>query len=288
MAEAEHEKINMSGIEYRPPPPLKMDVIENLCPQWIRFKQSFKIFLTAAGYDRLAETRKAAILLNCVGYQAQDLYFNILKKSETSKYEDIIVAFDDYFIPKQNEVLDTFRFNMRVQEAGEPFDCFYSDVTKLIRKCNYEKLESRILRDKIVIGLHEKKLQQRLLEVKDLTLEKAVDICRSSELSEQHVKLMSRSSVAVDAVQSKPGGAGGRKMHFNKLNTVNQDKYKNNVYKCLKCNTQHGLRSCPAYGKTCSFCKKPNHFSVGCKFKKKLVQSIDVDNKSNGNNENDL
>ncbi|KAH3860433.1 hypothetical protein DPMN_023332 [Dreissena polymorpha] len=34
---------------------------------------------------------------------------------------------------------------------------------------------------------------------------------------------------------------------------------------CNNCGRFHAKRNCPAYGKTCDACKKPNHFGAQCK-----------------------
>ncbi|CAH2080337.1 unnamed protein product, partial [Iphiclides podalirius] len=45
-----------------------------------------------------------------------------------------------------------------------------------------------MLRDRIFIGVLDKKLQQKLLSIINLTLEKAVDMCRASELAKAQAK----------------------------------------------------------------------------------------------------
>ncbi|CAH0730229.1 unnamed protein product, partial [Brenthis ino] len=81
--------------------------------------QSFKIFMMAAGFEKLSETRKAAILLNCVGQQAQELYFNVLKMEEKPKLDDVIKVLDNYFEPKQNELINSYNFNKRTHDTGQ-------------------------------------------------------------------------------------------------------------------------------------------------------------------------
>ncbi|KAL4718171.1 hypothetical protein ACJJTC_003386 [Scirpophaga incertulas] len=127
----------MGAVEYRMPESLNLDDVDKCWPRWQRFKQAFKIFLLAAGLERLSEQRKAAILLNCVGHQAQELYFNVLKD-------------------------------------GETFDAFYTAIRKLAEYCNFDTQKDRMLRDRIVIGVSDHRMQQKLLEVKDLSLDKAV------------------------------------------------------------------------------------------------------------------
>ncbi|KAL4709122.1 hypothetical protein ACJJTC_014681 [Scirpophaga incertulas] len=72
-----------------------------------------------------------------------------------------------------------------------------------------------MVRDKIVIEVQDKKLQQKLLEIKDLTLEKTVDICRSSELSKEHSRIMSRQTeFPVEVIRARPSRINNKKVDF--------------------------------------------------------------------------
>ncbi|CAB3241464.1 unnamed protein product [Arctia plantaginis] len=193
---SEDEKGVMTcAVEYKMPKGLNLDNIDNCYPQWQRFKQSFRTFIMAAGVEKFSETRKAAILLNCIGQQAQELYFNVLKIDEKAKLEEVLDVFENYFKPKQNDVINTYNFNKRTQEEGESFDAFYTAIRKMAENCNFGDQKERMIRDRIVIGVKEQRMQQKLLEVKDLTMNKAVDICRSAELSKEHLKTLAKSEV---------------------------------------------------------------------------------------------
>lgn len=306
MSEESIDIDKMCAVEYKMPKGLNLDNIDNCYPQWQRFKQSFKIFMMAAGYEKLSETRKAAILLNCVGQQTQELYFNVLKMEEKPKLEDVIKVLDNYFEPKQNELINSFNFNKRCQEDGESFDNFYSALRKMSENCNFGEQKERMLRDRIVIGVNDHRLQQKLLEIKDLTLVKAVDICRSAELSREHMKVLT--SPEVHAVQAeKPtqqllnkakysSKINNKERSFNNnvknskvnFNNNNKNNFSNNIYKCKKCHKFHGPRQCPAYGKQCNNCNKFNHFSVGCKLNKVNKKVYKIDKKCPQNENNNL
>lgn len=278
----------MSHIEYRMPPALSLDTVEDLLPKWRNFKQQFQVFLSAAGFEKLSEGRKASILLNAIGQEAQDLYFNVLKKDEDSqKYERVLQLFDEYFAPKQNELINTFNFHTRKQEDGETFDNFYSEIKKLVKNCNYKELEDRMLRDRIVMGVKDQKIQRKLLENHDLTLDKAVSMCRTAELSREHARLIQRdpeASLLVDTIEKNQYNSVQREAKYsNNFNRndqkVNKTNYNKFFYHCLKCNREHGPRQCPAFGKTCSKCHKMNHFAQGCK--NKTLNLIDVNDCNN-------
>lgn len=277
------EQETMAGVEYRIPEPMRLDSQGDLLPKWVKFKQQFQIFLTAAGFDRFSETRKAAIFLNSVGHEVQELYFNVLKTEESMKYEQIIKLLDDYFEPKQNELISTYSFHKRNQEEGESFDLFYTEIRKLVKNCNFKEQEERMLRDRIVLGVQDQKLQRKFLETSKLTLQTAVDMCRASELSNNHSKMMHQQTKMVDIVRSTAATdvqqSAGTKVKY----ASNKDS--KDFYNCKKCGTRHGPRNCPAFGKICLNCKKPNHFKKGCK----LINEIKVsDSDINGDADNNV
>ena len=70
----------------------------------------------------------------------------------------------------------------RKQKVGEPFGSFHTDLLRLVETCNYHSNEkTKILRDQIVMNITSDIVREKLLEESALTLDKAVDICRSME-----------------------------------------------------------------------------------------------------------
>lgn len=266
-------------IEYKMPSPLEFDTVGDMFMKWRNFKQQLNVFIVAAGLDKVSEKRKSAILLNSIGLEGQNIYYNILKKSEedteTPKYENLLKTFDEYFEPKQNEVINTYNFNNRNQEEGETFDAFYSALRKLVKNCNYKEAEDRMLRDRIVMGVRDKNLQRKLLETSKLSLQLAVERSRAAELSQEHANLIQKNeeTLKVDAVRNQQFEAKYNNNYIKNNNIKRQTNYNTQFYQCKKCNTEHGPRQCPAYGKTCSKCHKMNHFAPGCKNRK--VYSVD-------------
>ena len=70
-----------------------------------------------------------------------------------------------------------------------------------------------MVRDKIVFGIGDKKVRERLIREAELTLEAAIKICHASEMSQKHLKTFSemgvvnvREDVDVGAI-SKPDNA---------------------------------------------------------------------------------
>lgn len=260
-------------MEYKMPSALNLESMGDNLQKWKNFKQQLEIFITAAGLDRASETRKSAILLNFIGKEGQDIYFNILKQNqENLKYEELVRKFDEYFEPQHNELVSSFKFNKKVQEDGETWDNFYSEIKRLAKICNFGEMENRMLRDKIVMGIRDIKVQRRLLESSSLTLEQAVAVCRAAEISKEHVQILQKNEALqeVDVINKQLVSSAKNKAKYSR-----NSSYNNKFYRCKKCNREHGPAQCPAYGKTCTLCHKTNHFAVGCRNKfRNSVQEI--------------
>ena len=73
-----------------------------------------------------------------------------------------------------------------------PFDTFLTELRNRAEACNLQE-KDRMIRDKIVFTARGK-IQELLLRESDLKLPRAIDICRSYELSSQNVKEMNASN----------------------------------------------------------------------------------------------
>ncbi|CAL1289586.1 unnamed protein product, partial [Larinioides sclopetarius] len=134
----------------------------------------------------------------------------------------------------------------------------------LASSCEFGEQEESLIRDRVVLGIRDSGLQERLLRETELTLQKAAEFVRTTEISKKHLQSINGSSaIAVDVVrQGKTAN-----MKDKNFRTVKKTNFKTEQYDCLKCGKKHRRAECPAYGKTCLLCKQKNHFAVGCKLK---------------------
>ena len=69
------------------------------------------------------------------------------------------------------------------------------------RHCEFGTLKESLIRDRIVAGIQDAKVRERLLRETDLSLDKAISICRASEATKKQVEEMAASPI-VDNVDS--------------------------------------------------------------------------------------
>lgn len=197
---------------------------------------------------------QAAILLNLVGESGLDLFNSFkLSEDEVKDVEKVLAAFEGFCTPKVNEVYERYKFNRRMQKEGESFDSFLAEIQKLIKTCAYEDQEDKILRNMIVLGIADHKLQEKLLGIEALDSHKAIEACRVAELTRSQTREVQREGTE-------------------QMDVVNYRGRSEN--KCNKFSYSHEPGRCPAYGKQCHKCGKANHFTAACKGKP--VHAIDI------------
>ena len=187
-----------------------------------------------------------------------------LSEVEKNDPDIIITKVEEFARGIVNETLERHKFFKRLHKDGECFDDFLTEVKLLSKNCNFCNTADcfgSLLRDRIVSGISRDDVREKLLAEKKLTLDKAVEICRSMEKAQDGVtELRKVENSAVDRIgyqqnnnkySSKNGG-----------NAVNDGKRDNFVLKCKFCSRQHkfGRNSCPAWGKKCHDCGEMNHF----------------------------
>lgn len=83
---------------------------------------------------------------------------------------------------RQNAIFIRYKFHEKVQGVSEPFEQFVTDLSLLVKDCNYANSEE--IRDCVVFRIHLPIVREKLLNVgSDLTLDKAIDIARSHEIA---------------------------------------------------------------------------------------------------------
>lgn len=303
--------------------PLQMN--GNLSENWRKFIRNFEIYMKAGELTTKSNSIKVNTFLNAIGEEAVEI-FDTLQLTEEARglYESVVKAFADFCTPKKNPVYERFMFYQRKQKDGETFDSYLIDIKRLVRTCEFNDRETEMLRDQIVMGTNDSKLQTRLLEIATLTYDAAVEKCRANEATREQASVMNK-TVPVNEIKNHAvgenkqhrsknydernnnnnnGGAHkkphGKKQQYRQnfsnntdtntnRNQFNDNSKTNNTNKsdlinCKYCNFTHKFKECPAHGKSCNACFKKNHFASVCRTKN--VSSISYENDNdNDNNE---
>ncbi|KAL3179152.1 hypothetical protein MRX96_038252 [Rhipicephalus microplus] len=153
-------------------------------------------------------------------------------------------------------IYERAKFNSRKQESHESANAFVTELYRLAETCEYGDLKEELIRDRLVVGLADTQLSEKLQLNAELTLEAAVTAARNSEmikLQQKNLRPQQQAPAAADAMRGCSKSKG-------KPNQRSQKTQRDQtVPTCKRCgSTTHppSRTMCPANGKICSACSK--------------------------------
>lgn len=87
--------------------------------------------------------------------------------------DNVIKMFDNHFEPVKNTIFERAKFNSMVQ--GElSIHQFIVQLQEQAGYCEYGAMKDKLIRDRIVVGVSDKKLRDYLIDIDDLDLNKCI------------------------------------------------------------------------------------------------------------------
>lgn len=257
-----------------PPATLKLKDCKDANKAWKQFKQAWDLYEIASGTAEKGEGIRLATFLHVAGQDAIEKYNSFQWEAEDDKnmINKVIEKFEMDCKSTTNVFLERYNFYNRKQLSEETYDQYVTQLRILSATCEFSNI-NEILRDQFMFNIRDKKTVSKLIDngqtkVDDFTFEKAIGIAKSLEISRnRNIEKSSCDEILKINVE--------KKQKYKKYNDNNKKSL------CKKCGNKHefGIKFCPANGKTCNSCHKPNHFSKMCFFKKgKSVFTASTDN----------
>ena len=171
-------------------PPEALNLSGNLRENWRRWVQRFDLYLTASGKIKEDEKVQCAVLLHLIGEDALEIYnnFSFASGESREKIATVKQKFYDYFNPRKNTLYERYKFWETKQKEGETVDQFITDLKTRAKSCEFGEQTESMIRDRLVFGVSDIRLKERLLREGDLSLERAANLCRAAEETKQQIK----------------------------------------------------------------------------------------------------
>lgn len=232
----------------------------------------------ASGLADKGDEAHLNMLIYCMGDEADDILksFTFADGESDKSYKTVKRKFDDHFVPQRNVIYERAMFNSRRQEPGEPVDSFITALYTLAEHCNYEGLRDQMIRDRIVVGINNSSLAEKLQLDSKLTLATAITQVRQAEVVKQQQPALRGvvKDTRVGAVQSKQHTKPKHTPQKSKPDAKPNSRPESS--KCSWCgkSPSHSRQKCPAKDATCRKCKKTGHYEAVCRSAAK-VSSIE-------------
>ena len=204
-------------------------------------------------------------------------------------FSDIELAINEHIRPKKRIVVaERTAFNAISQRPAESVTDFTARLRQAAEHCDFDSLKhatdptEEMLRVALVAGLHDKVVKQTVLErmhTVDLSVAQIRDIVQHHEQAKAFIERAD--SNQPDSVE----------INFTQRDRSQRKSAGSQEDSCNSCGRNHRPRQCPAFGRTCSKCKKRNHFAAVCRssnpsqrFPKQLHATFDSEESQNEDN----
>ena len=234
----------------------------SFCPEdWERWFKRFERFLLVSGFNDRDDDVKISTLIYTMGCKAEEIFssFN-LSSGDAKKFNVVCERFKSYFEPKKNIIFKRALFNMRVQEEGESVDNFITALHSLAADCEYGSLKDELIRDRIVVGIKDPRVSERMQLDSQLTLSSAMELVKHKERIQSQQDIIRhdmKKQLTVEKVTAVRGGEKNR----------SGPSYSGKKWNCFSCGStrKHSKDQCPAKGQKCRQCGKIGHYAIRCK-----------------------
>ena len=83
---------------------------------------------------------------------------------------------EKHYSPKPSEIVERFKIHNRSRREKESVAEFIAGLKKLTEHCNFGDTLDAMLRDRLVCGINDDKIQRKLLSEPELTFTRAVEL----------------------------------------------------------------------------------------------------------------
>ena len=240
-------------------------------PQYIERLEQFFEANDLSGEDKAAKRR--ATFLSVIGPGPYKLLRSLLApaKPTDKTLDELVTVLTEHYSPRPSEVMQRFRFNSRSRKGGESVAAYVADLRRLAEFCNFGDTLSKMLRDRLVWGINDDKIQAKLLQEKDpLTFDRALTIARGYETADQNLKEM-KAPVTEVKVKSEPVHKMSSKRRPSTTTTTTSTIESGVI--CHRCGAAgHKATTCRFRDRVCHRCKKKGHLARVCKSGAKTPQ----------------
>ena len=181
-------------------------------------------------------------------------------------FEQIVEKVTAHYNLKPSVIIKCFEFNTRVQKEGESVAEFVAALRKITEHCEFGTFLDDLLRDCLVCGVLDKKVQHGFRQESKLTYKQAFDMATAAEAARKDAKRLQEHREETRSPETEEKPTPVNRVTKNASRTDGRGKTE-----CHRCGGKHPAAHCKFKDYECHFCKKKGHLAAVCRKKKKLA-----------------
>ncbi|XP_054259367.1 uncharacterized protein K02A2.6-like [Macrosteles quadrilineatus] len=229
---------------------------EDIVPYLLRLKHFFKA-------NNVKKENEVSVLITVIGPRVLSVLSDLLSPVEVDSktYDELAALLKLHYAPKKLVVTERYVFYSRVQKPGESIAEFVVSIKHLASSCKFGTFLKDALRDKVISGISNETIRQKLLS-EELDFDEAYASALRLEQAESQSSLFvqPRGDIAKINVKSQ-----NRPKTFVNRSSENQ----NSRNSCWRLGSAgHWPSACAFASYKCHGCQRVGHLKKVCKAKK--------------------
>ena len=232
---------------------------------WVSYIERLQQYFIAN--DIKGDDKQRAVLLSICGASTYQLIRSVVSPNKLTEktFDQIVTLMKEHYFPKPSVTMQRFAFNSRSRKQGESVATFVADLRRLSEYCEFGDSLVEMLRDRLICGINNDRMQRRLLAESKLSFEKAYELAQAMETADHDAReLQGPPTTAVN----KLNRGTGRSFATGPRPTIHKNLQNN----CYRCGGKHSANDCRFRQSECRFCKKVGHIERACRSKLKQDQ----------------
>ena len=223
---------------------------------WISYAERLEEYFIANEIE--SANRKKAILLSVVGAETYQLIRSLVApaKPKEKSFEDLVKVVQEHHQPIPSAIVQRYKFNSHTQKPGESIATFIAELRRLAKHCQFDQTLDEMLRDRLVCGIADSRVQRRLLAEPDLT---ALELAQAQEMAEKGMQQLQQQRPQPSSLLK----IGHHKPPIRRKPTARLPQQ----HDCSgnRCGGAHSAANCRFKDAVCHKCKKKGHFAKVCR-----------------------
>ena len=210
--------------------------------------------------DVKSQEKQRAVLLSAVGPQTYQLIRNLLAPSKPTdvSFAGIVDAMQKHIQPLPSVIVQRFNFHSRIRHPGESVSAFVAELRKLSEHCAFGTTLNDMLRDRLVCGISDQRIQRRLLAEPDLSFDKALELSVAAEAAERNTRELDKGTKPPSV--HKLSGSGEQPRRGGGAQSSKR---------CYRCGGDHNQEQCRFKDSDCHHCGKRGHIAKVCRSRRR-------------------
>ena len=216
----------------------------------VAYLERFELFLSAN--DITDVVKKRSVFLSTVGPQTYKLIRSLANnKPLDMTFEQLCKLLSGHLQPRPNVIAQRYKFFKRDRLQNETVTEYLAALNSLCEFCDFGDKLDEYVRDRLVCGIGNERILQKLLSIRDLTLKTATD-----------------NAIAIEAACRDTREIQGTRVsgEQNLQHDIGIHRVGESRKECYRCGgNKHLADTCKFKDKECFGCKKIGHTKKMCK-----------------------